>query len=151
MKKKILKTQAEQLLLKIKEDDLESKIYPKIIEKVGDRDYDRKWSEDTARIVNSLNLRIKNLLDTNETIKEEFNLFLKGIHSVINKDIKEDRAISIISQHLITKRAFDGIFKGHKFSDSNPVSKSINKIINALEKTWVKQRNKRLRSFLPMG
>ena len=38
----------------------------------------------------------------------------------------------MLSEHLITKPAFDKIFEDYKFSENNPISKTIKKVLDQL-------------------
>jgi predicted helicase len=108
-------------------------IYAKIIEKVGERDYWEKWAQDIADIAKSQEVRINTLLlKKNNKVSLEFDKFLKGIRESLNDSISQDDAIEMLSQHLITKPIFDALFMNQGFAENNPVSKTMDGVLNAL-------------------
>jgi predicted helicase len=109
-------------------------IYAKIVEKVGERDYWEKWAKDIADIANKQEIRIRALLE-NQSSKaaKEFARFLKGIRESLNDSISIDDAIEMLAQHLITKPIFNALFADYGFTENNPVSKAMDKIISILD------------------
>ena len=110
-------------------------IYGKIVSKCGDRYYWENWAKDVGKIAEGYNCHIKNLLDQDDSeAREGFNYFLSGLHQNINPNVTEDEAIEMLSQHLITKPVFDALFEQYQFTKYNPISISMQKILNRLEK-----------------
>ena len=108
-------------------------IYAKIVEKVGERNYWEKWAKDIADIAATQELRIRSLLETpNTKTSREFDKFLKGIRESLNESISRDEAIEMLAQHLITRPVFDALFSDQGFAELNPVSKTMDGILNVL-------------------
>lgn len=109
-------------------------IYAKIVEKVGERDYWEKWAVDIADTALRQETRIRGLLENKSSkAASEFARFLKGIRESLNSSISSDDAIEMLAQHLITKPIFNALFADYGFTENNPVSKSMDKIVSILD------------------
>ncbi|HVA66887.1 MAG TPA: type ISP restriction/modification enzyme [Elusimicrobiota bacterium] len=110
-------------------------IYAKIVLKCGERQYWEKWAQDVAQIAERHVTRIKALLDgpKNKKHREAFAGFLKGLQKNLNPSIDESAAVEMLSQHLITRPVFDALFEGYEFTKHNPVSLSMQKMLDLLE------------------
>ncbi len=128
-------------------EDIREKIYAKIVEKCGDRTYPEKWAKEAEKACNTISTRIRSLLKTKPAIKQEFQTYYKGLKSCINQDVTEEQAISMLSEHLITRPAFDKIFENYKFSENNPVSKTMKKVLEQLDQYGFKNELKDLEKF----
>ncbi|MFM6026706.1 MAG: damage-inducible protein, partial [Dolichospermum sp.] len=62
-----------------------------------------------------------------------FNEFITGLHQNINPNVTPDEAIEMLSQHLITKPVFDALFEGYEFTKFNPVSQTMQRMLDVLE------------------
>lgn len=128
-------------------EDIEEKIYAKIVEKCGDRIYEEKWAKEIEKACKTISTRIKSLLKTKPAINKEFQNYYRGLKSSINEDITEEQAVSMLSEHLITKPAFDKIFENYKFSENNPVSKTMKKVLDQLDDYGFRNELKDLEKF----
>jgi predicted helicase len=109
-------------------------IYAKIVQKCGDRRYWEDWAKDVAQIAERHITRIKALLeDSNPEHRETFDQFLAGLRENLNPSISDDDAIEMLSQHLITRPVFDALFEGYQFTQHNPVSVSMQNMLDVLE------------------
>ena len=109
-------------------------IFAKIVLKCGDRRYWEDWAKDVARIAEGHISRIKALLESAETQhKEAFDEFLAELRENLNPNVSQDEAIEMLSQHLITKPVFDALFENYRFTELNPVSLAMQKILDTLE------------------
>ena len=109
-------------------------IYAKIVVKCGDRRYWEDWAKDVAQIADRHTSRIKSLLSSSEaTHRQAFDSFLEGLRCNLNPSISESDAIEMLSQHLITKPVFDALFEDYQFTQLNPVSIAMQKMLDALE------------------
>ncbi len=123
-----------QLELSFPAEEIQKAIYAKLVEKVGTRIYLEKWASDVAEIVSKHEIRINTLLrDPKLKVADQFEKFLQGLRANINEGVTEQEAISMLSQHLITKPIFDTLFKEFRFVDQNPVSKVMENMINILD------------------
>ena len=128
-------------------EEIEEKIYAKIVEKCGDRIYEEKWAKEIEKACKTISTRIKSLLKTKPAINKEFQTYYKGLKSCINEDITEEQAVSMLSEHLITRPAFDKIFENYKFSENNPVSKTMKKVLDHLDQYGFRNELKDLEKF----
>lgn len=129
-------------------DEWRSAIYAKIVVKCGDRRYWEDWAKDVSVIADRHTTRIKALLDDPELQhREAFNGFLQGLRSNVNPSVSESDAIEMLSQHLITKPVFDALFEGYQFTQNNPVSVSMQKMLDLLEGQSLEKETKKLDKF----
>lgn len=123
-------------------------IYAKIVDKVGTRAYWEDWAADVADIAAAQITRIRALLDSADPdIREAFAQFLQGLRDNLNDSITEDDAISMLSQHLITKPVFDALFAGHDFASHNPVSRVMQAMVDRLGDSGLEAETHKLDSF----
>lgn len=115
-------------------DEWRNAIFAKIVQKVGTRKYLEQWAGKVADIAQRHIDRITQLLaDPESKASKAFDKFLKGLRKNINPSITKDEAIEMLAQHLITKPVFEALFENYKFSQSNPVSISMDKVLKVLE------------------
>lgn len=124
-------------------------IYAKIVRKVGDREYWENWSKTIADVAGRHNDRIRALVTKNpaETIASEFATFTTALQANLNEGITADDAISMLSQHLITKPVFDALFEGYDFAASNPVSIVMDNMVDTLEGNNLSRETEELDDF----
>jgi predicted helicase len=109
-------------------------IYARIVLKCGDRRYWETWATDVARIAETHVSRIKGLLlAADPKPRKAFDSFLKGLRDNLNPSVTEEDAIEMLAQHLITKPVFDALYEDYQFTNENPVSISMQKILQILE------------------
>ena len=114
-------------------EELQNAVYAKMVLKVGDRVYWEKWAKDVANIAKRQIERITYLVNSSDEHKEAFDKFLAGLQQNINPSITQEQAIEMLSQHIITKPVFEALFEDYSFVSNNPVSKSMQKMLNILE------------------
>jgi predicted helicase len=123
-------------------------IYARMVVKCGERKYWEQWAKDVAQIAERHTTRIKALLeDSNPEHRLVFEDFLKGLQSNLNPSISQADAIDMLSQHLITKPVFDALFEGYSFTQHNPVSQAMQKMLDVLEGQNLQQETEKLQKF----
>ena len=122
---------ARQLSLQFQQ--LQSVVFGKLVKKVGDRRYWETWAKSVAEIATRQTKRIAELVNDNGKHQKAFDSFLKGLHKNINPSISESEAIEMLSQHIITKPVFDALFENYSFVANNPMSQSMQKMLDLLE------------------
>ncbi len=125
-------------------------IYTRIVDKVGTRVYWDQWAADVADIATAQITRINAILespDTSKKLLKQFDRFHKGLRDNLNESISRADAISMLSQHLITKPIFDALFAGHDFATHNPVSQVMQAMADALDGSGLEAETKRLAKF----
>ena len=123
-------------------------ILSKIVQKVGQKRYWENWAKDVADIARAHTTRIEALIDgDNKLIREEFEAFTEGLRLNLNPDISHADAVQMLSQHLITQPVFDALFEGYAFSESNPVSQVMNRMIEVLDGANLENETDKLEKF----
>ena len=111
-------------------------ILARIVKKVGERDYWDSWSDDVVRIHTNQVTRISSILARAHAdgapVANEFDLFLAGLQANINDSISRSDAIDMLSQHLITRPVFEALFPAGSFAAHNPVSQTMQRMVDAL-------------------
>lgn len=123
-------------------------IFAKIVLKCGDRRYWESWAKDVSVIAERHIARIKALLDdSGSSHRQTFEKFLDGLRANLNPAVSEGDAIEMLAQHLITKPVFDALFEGYAFTQHNPVSKSMQTMLDILEKQALDKDQQSLEKF----
>lgn len=112
---------------------LQTAIYAKMVQKVGDRQYWENWAKSVADIADRQIKRITKIVDEDDEAHMAFRQFVKGLQKNINPSITEHQAIEMLSQHIITKPVFEALFEGYSFVQNNAVSISMQKALDAIE------------------
>lgn len=128
-------------------EELAKRMYAIIPNKLGDREYWGSFAKNIAKIVPILELRIKELLKSDEKIKKEIEKFLKALRDNINSSITEQDAITMLIQHIITRPIFEAIFPNGEFKLKNAVSKSMERVYDKLERHSLSDETKSLSSL----
>lgn len=123
-------------------------IYTRIVDKVGTRTYWEDWAKDVADIAAALTARIKVLIDgADPAVAAAFGKFHKGLQDNLNDSITRDDAISMLAQHLITAPVFDALFAGHEFAAHNPVSLTMQAMVDQLGGAGLEAETAHLEGF----
>lgn len=125
-------------------------IYTRIVDKVGTRVYWDQWAADVADIATRQIARINAILDdpnATTAVLSQFDKFHKGLQDNLNGAVTRDDAISMLSQHLITKPIFDALFAGHEFAARNPVSMVMQGMADALDGSGLSSETAKLDKF----
>ncbi len=110
-------------------------IYAKIVAKVGERTYWERWADDIRDIAERHIARIEAAVRDPATAKgKAFVHFVEELRdNLLNPGVGSAEAIDMLAQHLVTKPVFDALFAGYAFSEHNPVSLSMQKMLDALD------------------
>ncbi len=123
-------------------------MFAKIVNKCGNRRYWEDWAKDIAEIADRHQMRIRALLDKPYSkAKKAFDEFLKGVRKNLNPGVSQNDAIEMLAQHIITKPVFDALFEGYTFTSQNPVSQSMQKIMDILEAQALDKEHETLEGF----
>lgn len=123
-------------------------IYTRIVDKVGTRTYWEDWAKDVADIAAALIARIKVLIDgADPMVTKAFAKFHKGLQDNLNDSTTRDDAISMLAQHLITAPVFDALFAGHEFAAHNPVSRTMQAMVDQLGGAGLESETEHLEAF----
>ena len=128
--------------------DWKEALYARLVLKCGDRRYWETWAKDVAEIAGRNITRITTLVDESQPdYRLLFDEFLTALRQNINPQVSEADAIEMLAQHLITRPVFDALFEGYSFIGSNPVSKTMQAILELLDEQKLETETKSLQGF----
>lgn len=136
---------ARQLSLQF--EQLQDVVFARMVEKVGDRRYWEQWAKNVAEIAERQVERINRLIKDEGEHQKAFEKFLGGLRKNINPSISEQEAVDMLSQHIITKPVFDALFEGYSFVKNNPISVSMQKMLDLLEEQSIDKDTETLEKF----
>ncbi len=125
-------------------DQWEQAVYVRMVRKCGDREYWDRWVADLKDVTA---LHTQNLQDSLKIpgANRAFNEFLDDLRATINPSISPDDALSMLAQHIVSKRVFDELFSD--FSQLNPVSRALQRIISSLTQYGFRADDSQLEKF----
>ncbi len=123
---------AVQLEFSMKFTELQGIIYARMVKKVGTRRYWELWAKDVAAIAERHIARIKRLVLEEGPHKKAFDEFVEGLHKNLNPSVSRAEAVEMLAQHIITQPVFEALFEDYSFVKNNPVSVSMQKMIDLL-------------------
>ncbi len=128
--------------------ELRDAILAKVVDKYSDPRYWEKWA-DTIRAISARHeARIRALVGgPDPEVRETFQTFLAGIRNNLNDGITEDDAISMLSQHLVSRPVFDALFEDYAFTALNPVSRAMQDTLDSLEQRGLEKETADLDNF----
>ena len=135
------------LQMAIQFDNMQSLLYAKLVEKVGERRYWEQWARDVADIAVRQIENIRTLVEEDKKHKQAFDKFLKGLHKNINPSVSEEDAIEMLAQHLITQPVFEALFENYSFVRNNPISQSMEKMLVLLDEQKDEKDTETLQKF----
>ncbi len=124
-----------------------SAIYTKIVQKVGTRTYWEDWARDVAAIAARHEARITAILTHHADAAAAFDEFLTELHATLNDGISRHDAVSMVSQHLITRPIFGALFGDDAFGAANPVSAAMSGIVVVLDQHQLQTETENLDDF----
>ncbi|MDL2296069.1 DEAD/DEAH box helicase family protein [Lachnospiraceae bacterium OttesenSCG-928-E19] len=116
-------------------DGIRNAIYARMVQKVGQKRYWEQWGKDVADIAQRYIARITKLVEADGEHQKIFNKFVETLRSNINPSLSSAEVIEMLSQHLITRPVFEALFENYSFVKNNPVSQSLQEMIDLLEKS----------------
>ncbi len=139
------KSHAQQLAMQF--EQLQSIVFARMVLKVGDRRYWEQWAINVAEIAERQVERINRLIRADGDHRKAFEDFLGGLQKNINPSIAQQEAVEMLSQHIITKPVFEALFEGYSFVKNNPISVSMQTMLDLLEAQAVEKDTETLEKF----
>ena len=138
-----------QLEMEFEIGEIERALTAKIVKKCGNRTHWEDWANDVAKIANTHIERINTILANPQNTKERsvFNAFLNELRDDLNNAITESEAVEMLAQHLITKPIFDALFANDNFTQHNPMSQAMQKVVDIFEQKNLATETKQLNDF----
>ena len=128
-------------------DDVSEAVYAAIPKKLGDREYWSEWAKSVGNIAGRLITRINALIETDNSLADEFATFLKGLQDTLNPAVSAEEAIEMLAQHILTLPVFQALFAGSEFPDQNVVAKALDKVVAKLDEAAVASETEGLEKF----
>ena len=114
--------------------ELRTAIIAQIVKRCGERRYWEKWADSVTDIARRHDERIRALIETpGGHVGARFDEFVVALRHNLNDSITRNDAVGMISQHLITKPVFDALFGEREFTQRNPVSLVMQRMVDELE------------------
>jgi predicted helicase len=129
-------------------DPVTKAIMAKIVERCGKRTYWEDWAHDVSTIAGIHISRIKaTISDKNSHEYKVFSEFVSELQNNLNTSIQEDEVIEMLAQHIITRPVFNALFADYDFAMHNPVSQSMQSVLDILDQTNLQVEQKKLEKF----
>lgn len=123
-------------------------IFAKMVEKCGERRYWEQWAADVARIAERHIYQITRLIhEEGSKPQRAFERYIKGLRRNINPSVTEEDAIQMLAQHFITQPVFDALFENYSFAQNNPMSKSMQQMVDILNEQTPPEDSEKLEKF----
>jgi len=140
-----IKDLSQQLAMQF--EQLQHLMFARMVLKVGDRRYWEQWAKSVAEIAERQGERINRLITEDKAHQREFANFLAGLQKNINPSITQHEAVEMLSQHIITKPVFEALFEGYSFVKNNPISVSMQSMLDLLEEQAIEKDTETLQKF----
>jgi predicted helicase len=142
-------TKDDQYTLEIEIGDFERAIYAKLVKKVGNRTHWEEWVKSIAKIAATHISRIDAILKSpdNALEREAFTTFATALRTDLNDSLSDDEVVEMLAQHIITKPVFEALFENYSFAQHNPMSLSMQRILDVLEGHRLEKEAETLQGF----
>ena len=91
--------------------------------------------------------RINRLIGKSAQHRKAFEDFQNGLQKNINPSVTENDAVEMLAQHIITKPVFEALFENYSFVKSNPISVSMQTMVDLLEEQALEKDQEILEKF----
>ncbi|PIT67945.1 DEAD/DEAH box helicase [Bartonella tribocorum] len=119
-----------------------------IVKKSTMSDYWGIWANNVAEIAQNHITRLQTMLsDQTSKAYHAFDSFYKELKNNLNSEIKQEEAIEMLAQHLVTRPVFEALFEGNEFVQNNAISQAMEKVLTELDKTNIEEESKELQEF----
>lgn len=133
--------------LAIQFEQLQSVVFARMVQKVGNRRYWEQWAKDVAEIADRQIERITYLIENRTDQRQAFEKFLDGLRKNINPSISEQSAIDMLAQHIITQPVFEALFEGYSFAKNNAISHAMQAMLDVLQGESMAEEHEKLQRF----
>ncbi len=125
---------------------LRDAVFTKMVVRVGTRIYWEKWAQDIAGIADRRRHAIEALLGDPDCAAR-FGDFLDGLRENIRPDISEQDAIEMLAMQFVSRPVFNALFGKYRFAEQNPVSVTMNKMLDFVEEHPGQEEDKVMKRF----
>lgn len=121
-------------------------IFTKMVQRCGEKPYWEKWATEIAAIAARQQQAIEEL-SKNPEYSARFNEFVNGLKENIRPDISMADAVEMLSMQLVSRPVFNALFAEYEFAEKNPVSQTMNAMLDFVEEKAAQNDTKALRKF----
>lgn len=121
-------------------------IFTKMVQKCGTKPYWEKWAKDIALIADRQRKAIEEMGSQPE-FAARFKDFIDGLRENIRPDITMQDAEEMLSMQLVSRPVFNALFGEYGFAEKNPVSVTMNEMLDFVEERIGQDDMKALRHF----
>lgn len=137
-----------QMAIALSNDSVQQGILAKLVDKCGTRTYWEDWASDISEIAQKHITRIQAVLSNKESeAYKKFQEFVNSLKSNTNDAVTEEEVIEMLAQHIITQPVFEALFEGYNFSANNSMSKSMQAMLDILDKENINKESQELDKF----
>ena len=108
-----------------------------MLEKCGDRHMYPNWGKEAGRVCHQIEVRLTSLFRDYKGIQSDFFAFHESLQNSVSPDITLESTIRMVAQHLVTVPVFDELFSNSMFAERNPITQSMKRIKDSIEKVGV--------------
>ena len=111
----------------------QGKIFAKLVDKVGTRNYWEGWASDVGRVARDIIAHMNDIIERYPDVQNAFDRYLAGLQKNINTSIDREQAAEMLGQHIIVGPIFDALFADYHFNENNAVSKTLARMVKKLQ------------------
>ena len=111
---------------------LHNQVASMIVEKVGDRQYWKRWGQNVAQITAAIQSDI-NVTRTLPAVRERWSEFAADIEGEIGVEPSDGLLAQMLAQHAVTMPIFDELFPDKRFAEKNPMSLALSDVLARLK------------------
>ena len=120
----------------------ENAIASKLVEECGDPPLlGPLGPREVAKITQTIVDRLHTVLRLNPALSSAFEDFSKAMRGTIGGHLNETDLTTMIAQHIVTMPVFDALFAESGFADRNPISKSLNELLDEFKSHDIRLRD----------
>ena len=110
---------------------LEEAIASKIVQECGDRQMWPTWGQRAAEVCKRVERRTASLI-AEPSCREAFEEFVYAMREAVGAHLTPAAAQQMVAHHVVTIPVFDHLFADAQFAMRNPISRAINRFLDAL-------------------
>ena len=140
------KTFQEILAFTNKVREMKDAVYTRMVSRVGARIYWENWVKDIADIAERRRQAIANLIQQPDCLPR-FQEFKQGLKENIRENIEDDDAVEMLAMQFVSRPVFNALFGEYEFADKNPVSVTMNAMLDFIEQRIGSEDDKTMKRF----
>lgn len=126
--------------------DVREAVFARMVMRVGARIYWENWAKDIADIAERRRQAIEQLVQQPDCALQ-FQAFRDGLRENIRPDISEKDAVEMLAMQFVSRPVFNALFGEYEFADKNPVSVTMNCMLNFIEQRIGSEDDKTMKRF----